>query len=182
MTADSGAGRASPTETSLRALRALVPPEGSPPAGDLLVVVDAHPTMRVWQETLDTAFGELRGLGLFDRFDTVRLLGSDRDDAAGVRVRSWPAAGAGRNRMVLVVTDGLAAGWRSGSVLLGLRPRLSRGPAAIVHLLPQPLWFRSGLNDRHLQVSAPRPGRANDTYDWRLREVPLEIGDADSEA
>lgn len=181
MTADSGAGRASPTETSLRALRALVPPDGPPPSGDLLVVIDAHPTMRVWRETLDAAFEELRGLGLFDRVDTVRLLGSDRDDAARVRVRSWPAAGAGRHRMVLVVTDGLAAGWRSGSVLLSLRRRLSRGPTAIVHLLPQPLWFRSGLHVHHLQVSAPRPWSTNDTYDWRLREVPLEIGDTDGE-
>ncbi|WP_432193498.1 FxSxx-COOH system tetratricopeptide repeat protein [Streptomyces sp. bgisy027] len=182
MTSESGAGRAGHSGTAALALRALAPPDGSPPAGDLLVAIDAHPTLRVWRETLDSAVAELRSLGLFERVDTAHLLGSDLENAAGVRLESHPASAGDRHRMLLVITDGLAAGWRSGAALTGLRAQLEPGPTAIIHLLPQPLWFRSGLSVRHLQMRGRRPWHANVAYDWRLREAPMEIGESGHDA
>ncbi|MFD8046022.1 FxSxx-COOH system tetratricopeptide repeat protein [Streptomyces chartreusis] len=146
------------------------------------MAIDAHPTMRVWRETLDSALEELGSLGAFGRIDVIRLLGSDLEDATGVALESDPASAAGRRRMLLVVTDGLAAGWRTGAALLGLRAQLDLGPTAVVHLMPQPLWFRSGLSVQHLELRGRRPWNANGDYVWRLREMPLEVDGAERDA
>lgn len=179
MGSDNGAGRPTGAGSPFRPLRVLAGPDGSSPVGDLLLVVDAHPTMRVWQDALDEALHDLRSASPFGRIETVRLLGSDTRAGGGARLEPLPAAAGNRPRMVLVVTDGLAAGWRYGSSLLALPARLTRGPAAIVHLLPQPLWFRGGLRVAHLQIQAPAAWSPNSRYVWQRREVSFETAEGE---
>ncbi|RZB18148.1 hypothetical protein StrepF001_13430 [Streptomyces sp. F001] len=74
--------------------------------------------------------------------------------------------------MVLVLTDGLAAGWRAGAVLPLLRELGRSEPLAVLHLLPQRLWFRTGLDVHRMRLSAAHPWAPNDSLRWELRTSP----------
>ncbi|MGV9250125.1 FxSxx-COOH system tetratricopeptide repeat protein [Streptomyces sp. NPDC003697] len=155
-------------------------PDG-PESPEAVLVVDAHPTMRVWDRAVEgDLVDELERAGDFSRVRLVRLLGTD--ETAPARVRSEQPLGppsADARRVVLVLTDGLAAGWRLGAVQPLLRDWGQRGPVAVVHLLPPHLWFRTGLNVSRVRIRAPRTWAANCAWDWEEREVPAGPGDVE---
>lgn len=167
---------AAPDVTSVDAvvsiLRELQGPD-SPDRPDVLLVLDGHVTMRVWDETVARLAESLAREERLGEVTTVRLLSSDDTEPARIRLEHLPPAGAG-HRAVLVLTDGLAAGWRSDAVLPLLR-ELGRGePLAVLHLLPQRLWFRTGLDVYRMRLRAARPWAPNASLDWELRTSPLE--------
>ncbi|MFE0672112.1 FxSxx-COOH system tetratricopeptide repeat protein [Streptomyces sp. NPDC058867] len=146
----------------------------------VLLVIDDHATMRVWDETVDRLAGQLaleEGLG---EVSSVRLLSSDDTEPARIRLEQLPPAPSER-RVVLVLTDGLAAGWRSDAVLPLLRELGRAEPLAVLHLLPQHLWSRAGIEAHRMRFSNSRPWAANDTLRWELRTSPLEpVDDPDA--
>ncbi|MFJ4470006.1 FxSxx-COOH system tetratricopeptide repeat protein [Streptomyces sp. NPDC089424] len=154
---------------------------GGPAPTEAVLVIDTHPTMRVWHETIrDDLVAELERAGAFSHVRVLRLLGTDETDPARVSPDE-PLGPAPRDarRVVLVLTDGLAAGWRLGAVQPLLRGWGRSCPVAVVHLLPQQLWFRTGLDVYRVRIRAPRGWTANSAWDWEEREPPAGLRDTD---
>ncbi|NUP14836.1 MAG: tetratricopeptide repeat protein [Streptomyces sp.] len=160
-------------------LNRLGQPEGPEPT-EAVLVIDTHPTMRVWDSTVGELADGLRRAGRFGRVRVVRLLGTDETDPARVSAEE-PLAPAGPDvrRLVLVLTDALAAGWRLGAVQPLLRAAGRTSAVAVVHLLPQRLWFRTGLDVGRVRVRTPHAWAANREWDWEEREVPAGLRDAE---
>ncbi|MFG2130695.1 FxSxx-COOH system tetratricopeptide repeat protein [Streptomyces sp. NPDC048751] len=159
-------------------LSRLAQPDGPEPA-EAVLVIDAHPTMRVWDRAVDDLAEELRQAGDFTRVRVLRLLGTDETDPARVAPEEpLGAPPADVRRVVLVLTDALALGWRLGAVQPLLREWGRACPVAVVHLLPQHLWFRTGLDVYRVRIRAARPWSANSAWDWAEREVPAGLRDA----
>ncbi len=146
---------------------------GSTGRPGVLLVLDDHVTMRVWDETIGRLAEALAREERLGQVTTARLLSSDDTEPARVRLDHIPPADPG-HRVVLVLTDGLAAGWRSDAVLPLLRELGRDEPLAVLHLLPQRLWFRTGLDVYRMRLRAPRPWAPNVSLDWELRTSPLE--------
>ncbi|WP_440555191.1 FxSxx-COOH system tetratricopeptide repeat protein [Streptomyces sp. SCPE 10] len=148
-------------------------------ATEAVLVVDAHPTMRVWDQAVeDDLVRELERAGRFGRMRVVRLLGTDETDPAQVCAEEpLGPAPADAHRVVLVLTDGIATGWRLGTVHPLLRDWGRAQPVAVVQMLPPHLWFRTGLDVYRVRIRAPRPWVANSAWCWAEREAPADTAD-----
>ncbi|MCP9995299.1 hypothetical protein LUX34_05905 [Streptomyces werraensis] len=175
MTGDSPRNERSRPETDPVCLWREWRPEDEAAPTEAVVVVDDHVTMRVWNHTLDRLSETLAES--FTSVLTVSLLGSD--ETLPSRVRTEPpldAPAAGTRRVVLVVTDALAAGWHLGAAQPLLRSWAQSWPVAVIDLLPPHLWFRTGLDVLHVQVTPPRPWSPNTEWSWHEKEFPARVG------
>ncbi|MFD8422276.1 FxSxx-COOH system tetratricopeptide repeat protein [Streptomyces sp. NPDC059466] len=154
---------------------------GSAQRPSVLLVVDDYVTMRVWDETVDRLAEELAAQESSGPVTRLRLLSSDDTEPGRIRLEHLPPP-VGEHRVVLVLTDGLAAGWRSDAVLPLLRELGRSEPLAVLHLLPQRLWFRTGLDVHRMRLASGRPWAPNDSLRWELRTSPLEPVDDDPAA
>ncbi|WP_306457896.1 FxSxx-COOH system tetratricopeptide repeat protein, partial [Streptomyces sp. SA15] len=137
-------------------------------AFDLVLLVDAAPTMRIWEEATARLAEAAEHSGAFRGVRTVKV-DVPRTGTATLRRPTGPAAADpaelldGRGgRVFLVVTDGLAHGWAASTAddLLG---RLAHaGPTALVHLLPPHLRHRSSLYPYQAVLEAGGFGAPND--------------------
>ncbi|MFJ3202745.1 FxSxx-COOH system tetratricopeptide repeat protein [Streptomyces sp. NPDC086989] len=135
-------------------------------AFDLVLLVDAAPTMRIWQQRIAAIAVEAARSGAFRDVRTVRL---ELPPSGRARLR-WPGEGTGDpaevidargSRVHLLVTDGLAHGW-AGPAADDLLMRLARsGPTALVHLLPTYLWHRSSAAPYRAELEAGGFGAPN---------------------
>ncbi|MER5220776.1 FxSxx-COOH system tetratricopeptide repeat protein [Streptomyces flaveus] len=151
-------------------------PGGQEPA-EAVLVIDTHVTMKLWDRAVEELADELDRAGDFTRVRVVRLLGTDETDPARIRLEESLWYDARVRRVVLVLTDGLAAGWRSGAVPPLLRAWGRTCPVAVVHMLPQQLWFRTGLDVSRVRIRSPRAWAANSEFDWEPRVAPVELPD-----
>ncbi|MEU1969691.1 TIR-like protein FxsC [Micromonospora sediminicola] len=133
---------------------------------DVALVVDGSPTMQLWRA--DVA----------DLQETLHRTGAFRDvrrwhltlDEQGCHVAAAPSAPlrnprelidcSGR-RIVLVVTDGAARPWHDGAAGATLQDWARNGPLAVVQVLPEELWPRTGLPARAAVLRTSRPGAPN---------------------
>ncbi|QIT45273.1 tetratricopeptide repeat protein [Streptomyces antibioticus] len=162
---------------ALEALNGLAAPDADPaerPA--VLFVVDDHVTMRVWDARIARLVDAVAAAGTLGPVFTTRLLCSDDTEPARIRLAGLPADDA-PHRVVLILTDGLAAGWRSDAVLPLLRELGRTEPVALLQLPPQRLWFRTGPEVLRMRLRADRPWAANAALRWELRTSPLETTD-----
>ncbi|MEU1176429.1 FxSxx-COOH system tetratricopeptide repeat protein [Streptomyces sp. NPDC005820] len=117
---------------------------------DLVVLIDAAPTMPVWERHWRSLVLAAQQCGAFRDVRLARV----SVGPSGQPVLLWPSGARSHpgelvdsqgTRVHLVVTDGLAHGWAapSADVLLTLLARA--GPTALVHLLPPHLRHRSSL-------------------------------------
>ncbi|WP_240139173.1 FxSxx-COOH system tetratricopeptide repeat protein [Streptomyces sp. MUM 178J] len=148
-----------------------------PELAGVSLVVDAHGTMELFSEAVTAVIDWFRDAGGAEGVrsaGTVRLLGTDHIDPGPVRPeRPLTPPGDGRHAL-LILTDGLAAGWRSGAVIPLLRRWGSACPVAVAHLLPQYLWFRTGLDVARVRIRPPAAWSPNGELDWEVRETVLE--------
>lgn len=158
---------------------------------DAVLVVDGGPRMAVWRATARHLARVLHRYGGF-RHVALRRLDSDAAAPDGVQLRgASPGAPAqpwrslvdphGR-RMVLVLTDGLSQGWRTGAVLSLLRDWGRHQPLALLHALPQRLWHRTGLFPERVRLHASGPRSGNGQVEWEFAEPPLpwaSLGEAE---
>ena len=130
---------------------------------DLVLVVDESVSMQIWQRTISELQRFLAHYGVFRDVRVYSLVVENDSPDATLRGRAYvrPRVGAAsqgqslRNpqelidpsgrRLILVATDCVAAFWRSGEVLPALKLWAKSGPMAIVQMLPEWLWGRSGL-------------------------------------
>lgn len=123
---------------------------------DLALVVDESLSMQIWQRTIAELQRLLSHYGVFRDVRVWRLVTDEPGEA-----KLYPGIGAtarrqaarrpselidpsGR-RLVLVATDCVSSGWQDGSLLPALKVWAKTGPLAIVQMLPEWLWSRTGL-------------------------------------
>ncbi|MGW1622611.1 FxSxx-COOH system tetratricopeptide repeat protein [Streptomyces sp. NPDC002172] len=140
---------------------------------DLVLVVDDHPTMVIWEQTVAEFTTVAERLGAF-RDVRVRRLGlreTLRGPEAVLRgpypdhdVLGVPGELVDRTgrRIILVLTDGLGPLWRTGAGRQALELWAAAGPAAVVHLLSQRDWHRTALTPRPARLRSPRAGARTD--------------------
>jgi tetratricopeptide (TPR) repeat protein len=139
---------------------------------DLVLVVDDHATMVIWQQTITEFTAVAEQLGAF-RDVRVRRLGLREghggeeavllgpypdDDRVGVPGELVDPAG---RRIILVLTDGLGPLWQTEAGRKALELWSAAGPVAVVHLLSQRDWHRTALVPRQVRLRGPRVGARN---------------------
>jgi tetratricopeptide (TPR) repeat protein len=151
---------------------------------DLTLVVDAGPSMALWQSSVTGFISLLQQLGAF-RTIQLRLLDTTNRTGAGPPIlrggmpqtptRS-PAElldPTGR-RVMLVLTDCVSDSWQRDLV----SPMLARWgaamPVAVVHMLPQRLWARAGMALHRARLTVPVPLRPNRCWGLELPDAWLE--------
>ncbi|MFJ9811377.1 FxSxx-COOH system tetratricopeptide repeat protein [Streptomyces sp. NPDC101158] len=138
---------------------------------DLVLVVDDHATMAIWEQTIAEFTAVAEQLGAF-RDVRVRRLGLREsaegeeavlrspygDDAVGVPAELADRTG---RRIILVLTDALGPLWATGAGLAALEVWAAAGPTAMVHLLSQRDWHRTALTPWRVRLRSPRAGARN---------------------
>jgi tetratricopeptide (TPR) repeat protein len=113
---------------------------------DALVILDTGSSMEIWQPVV-AGLGDI--LAWQGGFRTVRTRQMNCSSAA-IESGSGPAG----RQVVLVVTDTIAPGWRSGAVCRLLSKWARAMPVAIVNVLPQRLWPWGGLSPGRVRLTA----------------------------
>ncbi|MEU4065318.1 FxSxx-COOH system tetratricopeptide repeat protein [Streptomyces wedmorensis] len=146
------------------------------PAGerrfDLVLVVDDHATMAIWEQTIAEFTSLVEQLGAFRDVRVRRLGVRDTPDGEEAVLRG-PAIGHGAaavpaelvdrtgRRIVLVLTDALGPFWKSGVALKALELWATAGPTAVVHLLNQRDWHRTALTPWRVRLRSTHAGASN---------------------
>lgn len=159
---------------------------------ELVLVVDAAPSMEIWRPTVEEFRNLARRQGAFRDVRTY-LFDSSRPSAGQLRLRAEGAVEAtyrpkdltdptGR-RLILVLTDAIGASWRDGTAQQMLAGWTTTMPVAVLHVLPQRLWTWGGLSPSRMRLSAPTPAAPNRLFQVRYRghgedEAQRSPGDA----
>ena len=119
---------------------------------ELALVVDHHPSFVLWEPLLNELRRLLERHGAFRDLRLWRL----GQDAAG-KACIWPGLHGGTarqpkflgdpegRRVILLFSDFTAPAWWQGDYWETLRNWSQRQPVALLHLLPERLWRRTGL-------------------------------------
>ncbi|MFC9587472.1 SAV_2336 N-terminal domain-related protein [Streptomyces yangpuensis] len=139
---------------------------------DLALVVDTHHSMLLWADLVDELRRVLTRSGVFRDVRTWRLTGTGSGATPMLTRGRW---GAPRNpleladpagrRLILVLSDTVAGGWREASVQGVLRHWCTHNAVAVLNVLPERLWTRGAVRPVPFAVRADRPAAA--TRSWQ---------------
>lgn len=162
---------------------------------DAVLVVDGHQTgLLLWTPLAREVHRLLMHLGAF-RDVRMRYLHTRPDGSPGLSAHPAPHPGRIRDtseihdpsgrRLVLVLTDGVAPGWRDPSVREAMRQWATAGPLAVLQALPERLWRRTALPAvparlRRAPVSAANTelaytGRRRGTRELPAGSIPVPV-------
>ncbi|MEU8927812.1 SAV_2336 N-terminal domain-related protein [Kitasatospora sp. NPDC048545] len=142
---------------------------------EVVVVVDTHPTMEVWRETVDEFTALLAGLGAFRLVRSLRLTVGPEPRVTDLRGRARTSAGVpapGGRQLVLVVSDCAAPGWRKADVRRLLRDWGAATSVVLLNPLPARLWPSTGLDLPAVRVRQRTPSTHNTELTFT---VPLTL-------
>lgn len=139
---------------------------------DLALVVDTHHSMLLWSDHVDELRRVLTRSGVFRDVRTWQLTGTGPGATPMVtRGHGGPprnplelADPAGR-RLILVLSDTVAGGWREAPVRGMLRHWCAHNAVAVLNVLPERLWTRGAVRPVPFAVRADRPAAA--TRSWQ---------------
>ncbi|MGW5847187.1 SAV_2336 N-terminal domain-related protein [Streptomyces sp. NPDC055254] len=139
---------------------------------DLALVVDGHHSMLLWADLVDELRRVLTRSGVFRDVRTWQLTGTGPGGTPTVRHgRGGPprrpaelADPAGR-RLILVLSDTVAGGWRQAPVQDVLRQWCAHNAVAVLNVLPERLWTRGAVEPVPFALRADRPAAA--TRAWQ---------------
>lgn len=143
---------------------------------DVALVVDAHHSMLLWSDLVDEVRAVLTRSGVFRDVRTWQLTGTGPGGTPMVtHGRGTPprnplelADPAGR-RLILVLSDTVAGGWREAPLRGVLRQWSAHNSVAVLNVLPERLWTRGAVRPVPFAVRADRPAAA--TRSWQ--RVPV---------
>ncbi|MFG2995387.1 SAV_2336 N-terminal domain-related protein [Streptomyces sp. NPDC048340] len=143
---------------------------------DLALVVDTHHSMLLWADLVDELRGVFTRSGVFRDVRTWQLTGTAPGGTPMVaRGRGGPPRNplelsdpAGR-RLILVLSDTVAGGWRQAPLQGVLRHWCAHNAVAVLNVLPERLWTRGAVRPVPFAVRADRPAAA--TRSWQ--RVPV---------
>ncbi|MFF8715915.1 SAV_2336 N-terminal domain-related protein [Streptomyces sp. NPDC015184] len=149
---------------------------------NLVLLVDDGLSMLLWHRLAAELRTLLERLGAFR---VSRVLGLDAGDVRprlharpfrpdGPQLPMGTVDDSSGQTLLLVVSDGMGAAWRSGAMHGLLAERAARGPVAVVHALPSGMWESSGISAELWQATTRRIGGANSS--WRVVDPVLPPG------
>jgi hypothetical protein len=138
---------------------------------EVSLIVDESASMRVWRETVREfavllerhgSFRDVRSWYVNLDDATLKLYSESGLPSSPRRLRHPkelidPSA----RRLILVISDCVAAGWRNGAMFRAVREWGRRGPLALVQVLPERLWAVTALGDSTTQLRAYSAGTPN---------------------
>ncbi|MFF4258574.1 SAV_2336 N-terminal domain-related protein [Streptomyces sp. NPDC001663] len=140
---------------------------------NLVVVVDDGVSMLLWHrltsELLTTlhrlgAFRSIQVRGIETRSTGAPVLRGHAFDPHSTALSPSTLLDPSGQTLILVVSDGMGAGWRTGTVHDVLLQWAASGPVAVLHTLPPALWDGSGIQAGHWQATTRHPGGANTSW------------------
>ncbi|MFE2323866.1 SAV_2336 N-terminal domain-related protein, partial [Streptomyces sp. NPDC059385] len=138
---------------------------------DLALVVDTHHSMLLWADLVDELRQVLTRSGIFRDVRTWQLTGTASGATPMVaHRRGGPprnplelADPAGR-RLLLVLSDTVADGWREAPLQGVLRHWSAHNAVAVLNVLPERLWTRGAVRPVPFSLRADRPAVATRTW------------------
>ena len=136
---------------------------------DVDVLIDAGPSMAVWQDTGQElvallerhgAFGDVRQWRLEQVDGKVRL-----SRAAGGRSEAPQLMNRGARRLTMIVTDCVDPMWYQAPVWDAIRQWGLTSPVVITALLPSRLWAQTALGSPEVTMRSHQAGSANAQLD-----------------
>jgi hypothetical protein len=140
---------------------------------ELALVFDKAESMSIWGPLLSElrlllmrmgAFRDVRVWSLITNTEAIRLQKGFAQTATTVQTARGANElldAAGR-RVILVISDCVSSGWRSGAVQAQLATWGRSNPVALLQVLPEELWSRTALRGSPTaQLTAGRPAAAN---------------------
>jgi len=152
----------------------------------LALVVDDGMSMLLWHRLTAELRATMQRLGAFR---SIRLFGLDTRTADEPKLRghlfdsdSSPRSPSllldpSGQTLILVVSDGMGAAWRRGSMHNVLLRWATSGPVALVHTLPPALWSGSGIRADRWLATTRRTGGANTSWEITDRVLPAGLAD-----
>ena len=141
---------------------------------DLTLIIDASPSMVLWQHTIAELRRLTERLGAFrvvrtfsadcsaDELTPVTFRpGTPAGTAVGLSHRALSLIGADRRQAILVVTDAVGEAWKDGRMGPLLRLWGAAAPVGVAMVLPQRMWAGTGLSVVPAQLYSQFPGSAN---------------------
>ena len=147
---------------------------------DLALIVDENPSMVIWNSTIKELKQLLERYGIFRE---ARIWGLGTDDQGKMVIRTkvgkkesfknpQELVDPTHRRLILIVSDCVAPIWFDGSLLSTLEQWTKHQPLAIIQMLPNFLWQRTGLRIGALvELFNLIPGVAN--RNLRIHELLL---------
>ncbi|MFI6847558.1 SAV_2336 family protein [Kitasatospora sp. NBC_00085] len=142
---------------------------------EVVVLVDTHPTMEVWRETIEEFTTLLAGIGAFRRVRSLRLTVDGEPPITDDRGRAVPrgrVTAPGGRRLILVLSDCAAPGWRRPESWQLLRSWGAGTPVVLLNPLPSRLWSATGLDLPTVRVQNRKPSAHNTELSY---DVPLMV-------
>jgi hypothetical protein len=138
---------------------------------DVALIVDESASMQVWWETISELELLLERHG---SFRDVRNWYLNLDDGS-MKLYSEPGLSnlprrlrhpkelidPSSRRLIVIVTDCMAAGWRNDAMFKTIREWGRRGPLALLQVLPERLWGSTGLGESIVKLRARSAAGAN---------------------
>ncbi|MFJ7345730.1 SAV_2336 N-terminal domain-related protein, partial [Streptomyces sp. NPDC101110] len=128
----------------------------------LVLALDDGPSMSVWRDTIQELTDVLATSGIF----------------RSVRVCSLEVAVGSLldHTTTLVVTDGVADHWYTGSAHAHLSALARRAPTAVLHLFPTRLWSSTAMAAEPMVVRSRGPGQPNALLTSHAPWLPAALG------
>ncbi|MFJ3658271.1 SAV_2336 N-terminal domain-related protein, partial [Streptomyces nigra] len=143
---------------------------------DLVIVLDAYSESGIFWEPLARelravcqqlgAFRDVRLCHLLARSDGSPGLGTGSAAPPHLLRPTTSAVDPTGRTVILVLTDGVAPAWRSGTLREALRKWATGGPTAILQALPEHAWERTALAPEPGRFRTTEPGGANTTLSY----------------
>jgi hypothetical protein len=123
------------------------------PGLDLALVVDENSSMVIWNNTVKELKQLFEHYGIFRE---VRIWGLTKDEQGKIQIRSKigrqerfknpeELIDPTHRRLILIVSDCVAQIWFDGTILSTLQGWTKHQPMAIIQMLPDWMWLRTGL-------------------------------------
>nr|WP_304412717.1 MULTISPECIES: tetratricopeptide repeat protein [unclassified Actinoplanes] len=130
---------------------------------DLALVIDASPTMGIWQEKVAGLRTAVRRSGVFRDVRVLRLVTDDVGDLAllttgGQRHQPSELLDRTGRRLIALVTDGVDDRWHTIEAAAMLARWSAHNPVLTLQVLPPALWHRTALPPLPLRPRQVRPG------------------------
>lgn len=138
---------------------------------ELALVVDTHHSMLLWSDLVEELRRTLTRSGIFRDVRTWHLSGTEHGVVPAVaHHRDAPPrnpaelADPSGHRLILVLTDAVADGWRGGALHEVLVHWSGHNAVAVLNVLPERLWTRGSVRPVPLWLGADHPASA--TRSW----------------
>jgi tetratricopeptide (TPR) repeat protein len=145
------------------------------------IVIDDSPSMTVWGDMVSVLSTLLRQLGAFRTIRTWRIsvtgpvprLHNEGGQPAGTGQLRSP----GGRRLIILVSDGSAAGWFRPEAWALVRDWAGSTPTALISPLATRLWARTGLGLPTARVGPGGPGSGNTQLQFAVPRHELAADD-----